>query len=203
MNLATGQLRCAAAVVICAIAAFPATAQKLVANSVSGSVEIGAEVRKDLRVQLNEADVALGSYRIGITFTDPRKANRVFDIVFDAAFLPSREVEDGTEVSDFFVETSIRPKGADEDITELAQCDWLSSDKTTAKCSVGEDGGGFVIRVEKRGAEARDTQLSLVIGDGLTSGFRVASTTECGAAADDFLLRAVQDQLVVVPIVIN
>jgi hypothetical protein len=174
-----------------------------VANSIVVETDLEEALQKELRIESEGKPVELASNRMRFVLSDPRNRNQLIAILNDVDFDASDTDDDGNYQSDFTVETILKLKATGEEVSELAQCSWSSPDKLRAQCSIDEGGGGFTIRVVDRGADLKDIKWLIVIGEGISVGFRAGSGERGGGQRLDYVIQIKGRELVMAPLEIR
>jgi hypothetical protein len=174
-----------------------------VANSIVAEADLAKALQKELQIEAAGNPVELASDRVKMVVSDPRNRNELIAILNDVGFDAPDTDDDGNTQSDFTVETILTLKGSGEEVNEMAHCNWISSDKLRAQCSVDDGGGGFAIRVVGRGAGLKDINWQVIIGEGLAVGYRAGFTESGEGPRLDYLIRINGRDPVVAPLVIR
>ncbi|HUL89551.1 MAG TPA: hypothetical protein VLU23_15405 [Pseudolabrys sp.] len=113
---------------------------------------------QDQLLQLQFSPKSYQQNRVGLIFSDPRRAGEIEKILFDATFKPKKRPLE----ADFIVETIIKSTKTKREIGESASCDW-NDNKSAAECWVEDDGGAFKIIASWRARDSKSAVLNFVI----------------------------------------
>jgi len=126
----------------------------LAKDSIDGSVSW----TKEQLSQLQFSPDSFKQTRVVLVFTDPRRADEIEKILFDARFKPQKKPLE----ADFTVEIVTKSMKTKKDIGQSASCDW-NDNKSVAECWIEDDGGAFNITTSSRALDSRSAVLSFVI----------------------------------------
>jgi len=122
------------------------------------SIDASVSWTKEQLSQLQFSPDSFKQTRVGLVFTDPRRAGEIEKILFAAVFKPQKRPLE----ADFLVEIITKSTKTKKDISENVSCDW-NDDKSAAECWIENDGGAFNITTSSRALDSQSAVLNFVI----------------------------------------
>jgi hypothetical protein len=126
--------------------------------SAKDSIEAYFWWTKEQLPQLQFSPDSFKQTRVGLVFSDPRRAGEIEKILFAATFKPPKKPLE----ADFVVEIITKSIKTKKDIGQSASCDW-NENKSAAECWIEDDGGAFNITTSSRAADSQSAVLNFVI----------------------------------------
>lgn len=141
-----------------------------------------SSVLKNVTFEREGEPIALQTYDIPLKFAQPNNQPRITKVLLDPTYI--EPTSDGSDPDDFTF--SMRVKVADDQTTysSFALAKWQSG-KTTAQCSIEDDGGAFTLVVLARGATLAQSKFAISVP---ADGFYIG-TNEGGEPDSAILVR--------------